>query len=92
MDTFRKLKSLSKRFKKEVIIYKLILKDKRTPFLAKFLLWLAIIYLLTPFDLIPDFIPIIGQIDDVIVVPALIYFSLKLIPEGVVEEYRLSLK
>jgi len=92
MDIFSKLKSLGNSIKKELIIYKLVLKDKRTPLLAKLLIWLAVGYLLMPFDLIPDFIPLIGQIDDIIIVPALIYFSLKLIPEGVIEEYRVLIR
>ena len=92
MSIFNKLKPLSKKIKNELAIYRLVLKDKRTPLLAKILLWLAIGYLLLPFDLIPDFIPIAGQIDDIIIVPALVYFSLKLIPAGVVNEYRLLYK
>lgn len=85
-----KLIAFTKTVKREVLIYRLVIKDERTPFAAKALLWLAIGYLLLPFDLIPDFIPVFGQIDDVIIVPALIYFALKLLPAGIVEEYRSS--
>jgi len=49
---------------------------------------MAIGYLLLPFDLIPDFIPVIGQLDDVVIVPGLIYLALKMIPNEVVAECR----
>lgn len=56
--------------------------------LAKVLLGTAIGYLLLPFDLIPDFIPVIGQLDDLLIVPGLIYLALKMIPDEVVAECR----
>lgn len=83
-----RLKQFSKAVKKELRIYRLVLKDERTPIIAKVLLWLALGYLLLPFDLIPDFIPVLGQLDDLIVVPGLIYLALKLIPKNIIEEYR----
>jgi uncharacterized membrane protein YkvA (DUF1232 family) len=52
------------------------------------LLGLAIGYLLLPFDLIPDFIPVIGHLDDVIIVPGLIYLALKMIPNEIILECR----
>jgi uncharacterized membrane protein YkvA (DUF1232 family) len=67
------------------------MKDSRTPLVSKILLSLAIGYLLLPFDLIPDFIPIFGQIDDIIIVPLLIYIALKLIPKELIEEHKLQL-
>jgi len=84
-----KLKSFSKTLKKEINIFRLILKDKRTPIIAKILLALAIGYLLLPFDIIPDFIPVVGQIDDIIIVPVLFYAALKLIPKNIINEYRI---
>ena len=47
---------------------------------------MAIGYLLLPFDLVPDFIPVIGQLDDLLIVPGLIYLALKMIPDEVVAE------
>jgi len=58
-----------------------VLKHPQTPWLAKAFLGLAIGYLLLPFDLIPDFIPVLGQLDDVIIIPVLVYIALLFIPK-----------
>lgn len=63
----------------------LALKDKDTPFLAKLFAGLAVGYILSPIDLIPDFIPVLGYLDDVIIVPALIALTVKLMPAAVWE-------
>jgi len=65
-----------------------MLKHPRTPRLSKFLLALAVGYALLPFDLIPDFIPLIGHLDDLVIVPILVIVALKIIPKDVVEECR----
>lgn len=83
-----KLKELYKTFKKELKVYKLVLNDKRTPKLGKIVLSLAIGYLFLPFDLIPDFIPVIGHLDDVIIIPLLIFLALKLIPKEIIADNR----
>jgi uncharacterized membrane protein YkvA (DUF1232 family) len=83
-----RLKNIGRAFKRELRVYRLVLKDPRTPKSAKVLLGLAVGYTLLPFDLIPDFIPIIGHIDDVLIVPGLVFFALKLIPPEIVEECR----
>lgn len=85
---FRKFKSLAKKFKKELKVYQLVLKDNRTPRLAKFILGLAVGYLLLPFDIIPDFVPVVGQLDDAIIVPVLVVIALKIIPKGVIDDCR----
>ncbi|MDA0987692.1 MAG: YkvA family protein [Chloroflexi bacterium] len=85
---FNRLKSVSQSLKRELNVYRLVLKDSRTPRLAKLLLGLAIGYLLLPFDLIPDFIPVIGQLDDVIIVPTLAILALSMIPKEVIEDCR----
>jgi uncharacterized membrane protein YkvA (DUF1232 family) len=64
------------------------LRHPQTPLAGKVLLGLAIGYLLLPFDLIPDFIPVIGHLDDVIIVPGLIYLALKMIPNEIILECR----
>ncbi len=80
------------KLKDEVKIYQIVLGDTRTPKLAKWLLGLAVGYLALPFDLIPDFIPVIGHLDDVIIVPGLFIIALKMIPQQVIEEARNKLK
>lgn len=86
------LKQIAQRLKRELAFYQLILRHPRTPKLAKFLLWLAIGYVLLPFDLIPDFLPVIGQLDDLIIVPGLIYLALKVIPDTLIQECRAQIK
>lgn len=83
-------KKVAAAFKKEVKVYQLVLKDKRTPKLAKIMLSLAVGYLLIPFDLIPDFIPILGHVDDLIIVPILVILALKMIPKEVVTDCRMA--
>ena len=82
------LKSTARSITREIKVYRLVLEDSRTPKLAKVLLGLALGYAALPFDLIPDFIPIIGHLDDLIIVPTLVIMALKLIPKEVVEDCR----
>ena len=86
------LKSIARNLRREIKAYQLMLKDTRTPKLAKFLLGLAVGYALMPFDIIPDFIPVIGHIDDLIIIPALIIIAIKMIPKEVVEDCRIRAK
>ena len=81
-----RLKSIGMTLKRELKAYRLMLRDRRTPKAAKLLLALAVGYLLLPFDLIPDFIPLIGYVDDMIIVPTLVLIALKIIPKEVIEE------
>jgi uncharacterized membrane protein YkvA (DUF1232 family) len=76
-----KLKSLTRHLKQEFEVYRLVLKHPQTPWLAKAFLGLAIGYLLLPFDLIPDFIPVLGQLDDVVIIPVLVYIALFFYPQ-----------
>lgn len=85
---FDNWKAVGRGLKRELQVYQLVLKDSRTPKPAKWLLGLAVGYALLPFDLIPDFIPVIGHLDDVIIVPALVIIALKLVPAEVVADCR----
>lgn len=84
----QKLKSLTQKLKQEIHVYQLVMKDRRTPKFAKFLLWFAIGYVLMPIDLIPDFIPFLGLLDDLVIVPILFIAAIKLIPKEVMEDCR----
>ena len=85
---FKKLRSFGISIKREISYYRLLMQDKRTPKLAKILLGAALGYLLMPFDIIPDFIPVLGQADDLIIVPLLVILALKMIPEDVIIDSR----
>ena len=81
-------KSALGRIKTELVYYQQLAKDPRTPWLSKLLIGLAIAYLLSPIDLIPDFIPVLGHLDDLLLVPGLIWAALAVIPESVKQEAR----
>jgi uncharacterized membrane protein YkvA (DUF1232 family) len=85
---FERLKSTARAVTREIKVYRLVLKDRRTPKLAKVLLGLALGYAALPFDLIPDFIPVIGHLDDLIIVPGLVFMALKIIPKELLEDCR----
>ena len=85
-----RLKSIARRAKHEIKVYTLVFRDKRTPKLARLLLALALVYMLSPIDLIPDFIPVLGHLDDIIIVPALIILATKMVPREVMEDCRLK--
>jgi uncharacterized membrane protein YkvA (DUF1232 family) len=71
---------MARLFKRELIVYQRVLRDERTPARAKIFLGLAIAYLCMPFDLIPDFIPVIGHLDDAVIITALVVA--RLLPYG----------
>lgn len=84
----QKLKSLAAKFKQELAVYRLVLKHPQTPWPAKLFLGLAVAYLVMPFDLIPDFIPLIGQLDDLLIIPLLLYLALLFTPKALIESCR----
>src|SRR4029453_13169961 len=83
---FERSKEVARSFKRELIVYHRVLRDERTPLSAKLVLALAIGYFCMLFDLIPDFIPVIGHLDDAIVIPALVFAALHLVPPEIVSE------
>lgn len=87
-NILNRFRALTEQLKHELAVYRLVLKHPQTPWLAKLLLGMAIGYLLLPFDLIPDFIPILGQLDDVVIIPLLLYLALLLIPSHIIQGCR----
>ncbi len=83
-----KLKEIAARLKSELVFYQRLMRHPQTPLLAKFCLWLAIGYLLMPFDLIPDFLPVIGQLDELVIIPFLVFLAIKLTPDAVLQACR----
>lgn len=83
-----RLRSLGQRIRSEVRYYRAVLEHPRTPRASKILLAAALGYLASPIDLIPDFIPIVGHLDDMIIIPLLVTAAIRLVPEEVVRECR----
>jgi len=69
-----------------VVLFKRLLRDPRVPRRAKVLLVLAVPYLASPIDLIPDFVPVIGQLDDALLVAVLVAFVVRAAGRDVVTE------
>lgn len=85
---FTVLKKLAATVKQEIRFYRLLVADARTPRCSRWLLVAAVGYVLMPFDLIPDVIPVIGHLDDAIIVPLLLWLGLTMIPEIVIQDCR----
>ena len=83
-------KERARKLKTDLPAVFLALKKKETPVYAKILAGVTILYALSPIDLIPDFIPVLGYIDDLIVLPALIALTIKLIPKEIFEQCRVD--
>ena len=79
----RPLKERAAEWKKAVPAVFLALKDEQTPLLAKILAGLTLAYALSPIDLIPDFVPVLGSLDDMLLLPGLVALTVKLIPGDV---------
>ena len=90
MSLLTTLKGKAKKLKAEAQVLIIAYKDKRTPTAAKILIGITIGYLLSPIDLIPDFIPVLGLLDDLLIVPFLIWVSLRLIPGEVIMNARIK--
>ena len=90
MKLGEKLKAIAAQLKAEFDFYKRLQKHPQTPKLAKALLWFAIGYLLMPFDLIPDFLPVVGQLDELVIIPILLYWALKLTPPDIIAACKLE--
>jgi uncharacterized membrane protein YkvA (DUF1232 family) len=78
----------ARRLEADVCALVLAFKDPRTPWYAKALITGIVAYALSPIDLIPDFIPVLGYLDDLIILPAGIYLVIKLIPRELMDECR----
>ena len=83
-----RLKAWARALKRDVVALWLAARDPRTPIAAKLLAGAVAAYALSPIDLIPDFIPVVGYLDDLLLVPAGIWLAVRLIPAGLLEEFR----
>ncbi|ASJ51575.1 hypothetical protein ABE07_13810 [Bacillus thuringiensis] len=82
----QKMKKWARNLKKQLLVLYLAYRDERVPWYAKLFTMLVVAYAFSPIDLIPDFIPILGYLDDLILVPLGVYLALKLIPKEVLED------
>jgi len=82
------LKQKAKNLKKEILVLYYAYHDPQLSLLPKILIISTVAYALSPIDLIPDFIPLLGYLDDLIILPLLISISIKLIPVEIMEASR----
>lgn len=87
-----KLKQKAEKIKLNITALYISIKKKETPWYAKAAGGVAVAYALSPIDLIPDFIPVLGYLDDIIIVPLLITIAIKLIPKDIMETCRIEAK
>lgn len=90
MGYINSLKEKTRGIKSNILAIYFAMKDKRTPLIAKIMIVLTISYAVSPIDLIPDFIPVLGYLDDLIILPIMITISIKLIPKEVFEDCRIK--
>jgi uncharacterized membrane protein YkvA (DUF1232 family) len=92
MALLHKLKQRASHLKAETFALYLAARDPRTPWYVKFLVGGIVAYAYSPIDLIPDFVPVLGYLDDLILLPLGIALVIKLIPQPVLTECRARAK
>jgi len=85
-NMFNKIKMWAKNLKRQIFILYYAYKDERVPWYAKVFTACVVAYAFSPLDLIPDFIPILGYLDDIILLPLGIILALKMIPKDVLAD------
>ncbi len=88
LSMLRKLRRRARTFKADTLALYYAVRDPRTPWYAKLIAGAVVAYALSPIDLIPDFIPILGYLDDIVLVPLGIALAIRLVPEDVLAEAR----
>jgi len=83
VEVIRILKQKAKEIKTEIYALYLAYKDTRVPWYKKAVVFIIIAYAINPLDLIQDFIPVLGYLDDLIIIPLGIYIALKIIPKEI---------
>jgi uncharacterized membrane protein YkvA (DUF1232 family) len=90
MKNVKDLKLWAKAIKREAVALYIACRDPRTPLPAKIIAGFVVAYIFSPIDLIPDFIPVIGYLDDLLLVPMGIWLAKKLIPLEVMADARIK--
>ena len=88
MTSFQKISAWAKALKVDVLALWFAIKHPSVSGWAKAIAFVAVAYALSPIDLIPDFIPVLGYLDDLIIVPVLVWLALKLIPTDLMNQAR----
>lgn len=88
MTSFQKITAWAKALKFDVLALWFALKHPSVSGWVKAIAFIAVAYALSPIDLIPDFIPVLGYLDDLIIVPVLVWIALKLVPIDVLKQTR----
>jgi uncharacterized membrane protein YkvA (DUF1232 family) len=88
LGLLERLKQTARRLKTEITVLGVVYRDPRTPWYAKAVIFLVIAQSLSPIDLIPDFIPILGYLDDLILIPLGIALAIRLVPKEIFTEAR----
>ena len=83
-----RLSNIADGIKKEIGVLMYVAKHPRLPLRCKFLAGFLVAYALSPIDLIPDFIPVLGQLDDLVIIPVGIWILYKMVPRDILEEAR----
>lgn len=89
-EVLNRLKRWALSLKRDVVALWLAARDRRTPLMAKIVAGSVAAYALSPIDLIPDFIPVLGYLDDLLIVPLGIVLAIRLIPASLMSEFRIS--
>jgi uncharacterized membrane protein YkvA (DUF1232 family) len=88
MELISKAKTWAKSLKRDIAVLWLAARDPRVPWFAKAVAAAVAAYALSPIDLIPDFVPVLGYIDDLVIVPLGILLAIKLVPPEIIAELR----
>lgn len=83
-----RLQQVGRRIGHELVFLRKVLEHAETPWFSRILLGVALAYFVSPIDLIPDVVPVLGQLDDLIIVPGLIWLAMRLIPANVIAACR----
>ena len=84
------LKERAKKLKTDIPAVFIALKHPKTPWYAKVMAALTVAYALSPIDLVPDFVPVLGYLDDVLILPAMVVLTVKFIPKEVYRECQIQ--
>ena len=88
ISMWNRLKTWARRMKRDTLALYLARRDPRVPLHAKAMAMVTAAYALSPIDLIPDFIPVLGYLDELIILPLFIYLTIRLIPPDIIVELR----